>query len=355
MLREDCIVLDDTHHLADIASIASGCLFACDLICGGFPCQPFSNARTNGAHYSANDWKSWDQLMDALQARVRQGVQDRALLLENVLGLLEKLTAQKLQMLTDAGFHYKIFRIDSAAAFGCATTRPRIAIVAFRDAQHLTKFGRGPRPTGTAAGTPLSQIINQRNNSPAIMPPKLWLRGDSDMYKLWNKNNGVQVVSPATDALMNVRTKANSSFVPDGNGGTFICVHPSVAQQTTPLTDQQLAAFATYFVHQPDAAPIVRRLMPDEELRAMGWDEKEIPAAFRSAYVNGSPHKIYEYVSESICPPVWTAVAARMLWAMGKELPQGVSTAEADPSHVQLRQTCSAGIEYWKVLPLLPD
>ena len=40
-----------------------------------------------------------------------------------------------------------------------------------------------------------------------------------------------------------------------------------------------------------------------------------------------------------------------MLWAMGKELPDGVATAEAAAQHVERKET-EKGVEYWKVRPL---
>jgi hypothetical protein len=61
-------------------------------------------------------------------------------------------------------------------------------------------------------------------------------------------------------------------------------------------------------------------------------------------------HKQRTIVAESICPSVFELIAARMLWAMGKVLPDAVVTTEASLQHVQRDQT-SASVEYFRVLP----
>ena len=69
------------------------------------------------------------------------------------------------------------------------------------------------------------------------------------------------------------------------------------------------------------------------------------------AYWN-SPYRAYQGVSDSICPPVWEAIVARMLWAMGKKLPEGVRTDEARPEHVQELRSCKHNVKYTQINPL---
>jgi hypothetical protein len=156
------------------------------------------------------------------------------------------------------------------------------------------------------------------------------------------------VVSMATHELMCVRTRANAAYTPQGNGGTYVCTHESVARQTTKLSDRQLHAFAGWFAEDPEKEPIYRRLHPTEELRAMSWRDAEMPSMAKQAL--GNPTAPYEAISESICPSVFEAFAARMLWAMGKTLPAGTVTAEAQPVHIEIKRDARSGVEFTKLL-----
>lgn len=138
-----------------------------------------------------------------------------------------------------------------------------------------------------------------------------------------------------------------------GCSATFICIHGSVAQQRTRLSDVQLDGFKTWFLHHP-TQPIVRRLTPLEELRAMGWCEDEVASTIKShstLIFKDARRSVYQRISESICPNVFAAIAARMLWAMGKALPDGVATEEAAEEYVLCRVT-KRGIPYMRTTPL---
>jgi site-specific DNA-cytosine methylase len=267
--------------------------------------------------------------------------------------MLAYLSEEVLEPLRNLGYHLRIWQADGTI-FGCATTRPRIAIVAFRDEAALERFGNGPRPTHTSAGVPLSSIIDASYNDTFNSPEFIWLRNKSPQgmsYMHQAAHASSQVVGTSTSEVMGVRTKANATYTPQGNGGTYVCVHDGVASQRERLSDEQLQKFVGWFAHDPDRPPIYRRLHPTEELRAMSWRDHEMPPAARSVLASTAT-SIYSAISEALCPNVFEAIAARMLWAMGKTLPPGTKTEEALPAQVKRKRSTKSGIEYFKLVGL---
>jgi site-specific DNA-cytosine methylase len=345
-------VLDTACHPPQVTDMGYRCLHPIDLILAGPPCQPFSIANTMavGEVWKRPGGNAFGELLEALEARAKQGVLDQSLLIENVVGMLQHLSAEQLAPLDRLGYHHRVYQAD-ATIFGCATSRPRITIVAFRDPAALKRFGNGPRPTHPAAGEPLYHFINLEYNDTQNSPAFLWLRhktarDGSYMHKA--AHAGSQVVSPITTEVMAVRTKANATYTPDGNGGTFVCVHESVAGQRERLSDAQLQRFAHWFVKDPDREPIYRKLHPTEELRAMSWRDHEMPPHVKPIGEH-NPTDVYSAISESLCPNVFEAFAARMLWAMGKALAPGIVVEEARAEHIELKRNDKSGVEYIKL------
>ena len=129
-----------------------------DLICGGFPCQPFSVA---GKRLGRDDLRGnlfWN-LLD-----LADHVGARWLVLENVPGLLTSGTPKGedfrsiLQSLADAGFDAE-WRVFDSQRFGVPQRRRRLYIVAHRD----PAIGRG------------SEVLTQREGSkwhpPTVLAP----------------------------------------------------------------------------------------------------------------------------------------------------------------------------------------
>ena len=364
-LRELGVELDAAFHLPRMEDMAHKCMYDIDLICAGPPCQPFSNANTSkdGLGQSSSVWNraggdALGELFESLRTRIEvHKVKTHALLIENVVGMLQYLTEERLAPLRKLGYHWKVLQAD-ATIFGCATTRPRIAIVAFRDKEHLARFGNGPRPTHTTAGIPLSAVLNPEYNDPINTPTWLWLRPNgargacSPMHQAQHASS--QVVGINTTEVINVRTKSNDSYTPQGNGGTYVCVHPSVASQPHRLGTAQLANFAGWYANNPERTPVFRRLHLTEELRAFTWRLAEIPSEFKGALGKSLPKDRYAAISESLCPNPFEAIAARMLWAMGKQLPEGTVIEEALPElkHFKTKSHPESGLEYIKLLGL---
>ncbi len=102
----------------------------CDLVSGGFPCQPFSHA---GKRKGANDSRNmWPETIDVVNR-----VKPKFCFFENVPGLLSSgYFGQILYDLAESGYHVR-WRILSAAELGAPHKRDRLWIVAHANSSGL--------------------------------------------------------------------------------------------------------------------------------------------------------------------------------------------------------------------------
>lgn len=132
----DITCYDDVRNVGDDTPRA-------DLICGGFPCQPFSQA---GARAVENDARYlWPEF-----ARIIRVLQPRFVLLENVAGLLERGFGAVLGDLAACGYDAEWTSLP-AAAFGAPQRRWRVFVVAYPHCNKLDEchrelqvFGKSP-------------------------------------------------------------------------------------------------------------------------------------------------------------------------------------------------------------------
>jgi DNA (cytosine-5)-methyltransferase 1 len=151
------------HHLApelfnqDIRTLSPDEVPDHDLLCAGFPCQPFSQAGFKKGFDDAEKSERGNLffcILDVLEAK-----RPKAFILENVRHLLNhddgKTFALIHQHLTDLGYvvHYKVLK---ASDYGRPQHRPRIYIVGFDQAQVDTTYAfRFPDPI------PLKTTLNE--------------------------------------------------------------------------------------------------------------------------------------------------------------------------------------------------
>ena len=143
----------------DIKTINWGNVVRPDVICGGYPCQPFSNA---GKRRGEDDPRHlWPWVRDAISE-----LRPRYAILENVRGHLSMGGLTVIGELASIGYDAE-WRVVSAASVGANHRRDRIIIVAY--------------PNDTRSGTPTSgtnsngtqEVKKRRNESQS------WLSGCS--------------------------------------------------------------------------------------------------------------------------------------------------------------------------------
>jgi DNA (cytosine-5)-methyltransferase 1 len=112
----------DVPNLGDITTIDWSTVEPVDIICGGYPCQPFSN---NGHRKGSDDQRHlWPFMLDAIRV-----LRPRYVVAENVPGHLSLGFDRVLADLASLGFDVE-WSIIPACAFGAPHTRERLYFVA---------------------------------------------------------------------------------------------------------------------------------------------------------------------------------------------------------------------------------
>ena len=168
---------------------------AIDIVCGGFPCQPFSIA---GKMAGAADERSlWQEMY-----RVICDAKPRAILAENVYGLLSKKFELELETifsdLESAGYQVQAYGIG-AAGKGYPHKRQRVWFVGFANTNSERLF-RG----GATLQEPISEIQSEFARFSAHQI-RAWNENLDTEPVLFRKNAGI---SPAMDKYTERRVKA---------------------------------------------------------------------------------------------------------------------------------------------------
>lgn len=139
----DIFIDEGNLFVGDITKINAHDIPDFDILTGGFPCQPFSQAGLKKGFNEARGTLFFDV------ARILKAKQPSAFFLENVRGLLSHNGGKTFdtirRILTDDlgySFYYKIVR---ASDFGVPQHRPRLYMVGFKDKSIDFHF---PEPTG---------------------------------------------------------------------------------------------------------------------------------------------------------------------------------------------------------------
>ncbi len=118
-------------HLQDIQTVAEEDIPDCDVLTGGFPCQPFSKIGKLHGFADARGTLFWDVL------RILKAKRPKAFVLENVANLVNHDKGQTFKTILDGlendlGYtvHYKVLNTKD---FGVPQDRKRIYIVGFRE------------------------------------------------------------------------------------------------------------------------------------------------------------------------------------------------------------------------------
>ena len=154
----------DVPNLGDITTIDWSTVDHVDLICGGYPCQPFSTA-SHGQRVSPNLWPWFASAVRILRPRV--------VLLENVAAHLGLGFADVLGDLATLGFDAEWSAL-SACALGASHPRRRLFVVAYanqgsepvRPEHDQTSFMRHPPIHCWRWGVPTSDDVRADDGIP---------------------------------------------------------------------------------------------------------------------------------------------------------------------------------------------
>lgn len=182
-----------------------------DMVCGGPPCQPFSQS---GRHKGEDD--SRDMLMPALEVALT--IMPRVILFENVPGLMQELHKRYRYKLTRvatlAGYAVKWVQFD-CERYGVPQRRRRIAFVAVRHMRHMTAWpplpGRVPRPS-------LEQVLIESGMPPETVP--VLIRGRPSYTIMGGSGHGALVGGPKSYADMAKLGIDGTALAPTITGGS---------------------------------------------------------------------------------------------------------------------------------------
>lgn len=174
------------NHLpeGDITLIEASDIPDFDILTGGFPCQPFSNA---GKKEGFNDTRG--TLFFEIE-RIIKEKRPKAFMLENVKGLYthDKGRTFKVVMdaLEDAGY-YVTTKILSSNDFGLPQKRERVYIVGFDNQDSFSDFNF-PEPPKTP--TKLGDILEEEVEEKYTISDRLWAGHQRRKEEHKNKGNG---------------------------------------------------------------------------------------------------------------------------------------------------------------------
>lgn len=142
-------LFESGNYNSDIRSIDPSEIPDFDILCGGFPCQPFSQAGLKRGFEDAHNSERGNLFFYI--AEIIKEKKPKAFFLENVRGLLKHDNGKTLAVIQNIlenelgySFYYKIVQ---ACDFGLPQLRPRLFMVGFRDESFMKSFSF-PNPTG---------------------------------------------------------------------------------------------------------------------------------------------------------------------------------------------------------------
>lgn len=181
----------------DITEIDPQAIPPHDLLAGGFPCQPFSNAGLKRGFDDARGTLFFDV------ARITEHHRPKVLLLENVKGFARHDKGNTLRVVTEilADLGYSLtWKILNAKDFGLPQNRERIYMVAIRDDLEGV-FEKFSFPTPPSSPTKLADVLEKMSvDAKYTISDRLWeghqrrkrehrLRGNGFGYSLFNADS----------------------------------------------------------------------------------------------------------------------------------------------------------------------
>ena len=266
----------------DIAKIPASRIPDFDILCAGFPCQPFSASGKQKGFEDARGTVFFDV------CRIVQDTAPKVIFLENVKNLIyhdkKRTLAVILDKLIDLGYIPK-WRLLNAVDFGVPQNRERIIIVATKD--KAFNFDN----VKTRSRVVLDGFLDEHNKHDyldkseytTIDNPVTQRKSGLRFVGYRNKPIRKTGVRPDTEHLSRVHRQTNRIHSTNGTIPT--------------LTSQETSG--RYFIMQPDGR--VRKLTLDECFRIMGFPEN-----FKR---QSAVTEQYKQIGNSVCIPMIAAVA----------------------------------------------
>jgi DNA (cytosine-5)-methyltransferase 1 len=268
----------------DLQKVEPATLPQFDVLCAGFPCQPFSIC---GKQKGFNDTRGtlFFNVCQIIQAK-----QPQVVFLENVKHLLHhdqgKTLAVILESLEDLGYFVR-FKVLNAVDFGVPQNRERIIIIATKNKPF--EFNRLPQPTPKQ---PMATVLEEAGEFDTLDPSEYTLLAQMTRqphsgllfagYR--NKNIRVNGTRPNTKHLSRVHKQPNRIYSIEGT-------HPTLPSQESA---------GRFFIYNPKQAS-VRRLTLRECYRLMGYPDTFL--------IHPSKGEAYKQVGNSVCIPMIQALA----------------------------------------------
>ena len=187
-------IYDDVRKLKDDTTR----LGRINIVCGGFPCQPFSTASENGTFKrkgTEDDRFLWGEMFE-----IAQNVRADWIIGENVNGLINMGLDQILSQLEDNNYTTRVFNIPATAA-GANHQRNRLWIIANSNGAHRSR-------DGISCGVEKTELLNDINFRAREYEFTTW-KGETRVYR---EHDGL---SRGMDSIRRKRLKAlGNSIVP---------------------------------------------------------------------------------------------------------------------------------------------
>ena len=263
-----------------------------DVLCGGFPCQPFSSA---GKRQGFNDTRG-TVFFDV--CRIINAKQPRVVFLENVKNLTSHDKGQTFTVIRESleKMGYSVsHRVVNAVDFGVPQSRERILIVAVRNGPlfDFDKVRMVPR-------TPLKDFLDKESPDDSV-----WL--SEDEYVLLDESqiktqpkSGLRFVGYRKGNMRTNGVKDNTTHLSRSHKQMNRIYSAEGSHPTLSSTESS----GRYFIltYKPDGSQGVRKLSMDECYRIFGY-----PETYKRV---GSITDQYNRIGNSICVPMVQAVGA---------------------------------------------
>ncbi|MBL0267674.1 MAG: DNA cytosine methyltransferase [Chitinophagaceae bacterium] len=275
-----------------------------DILCAGFPCQPFSYAGKNEGFKDKTRGTLFFSILNILEAK-----RPIAFLLENVKGIKSHDGGRTLETIVSAlekaGYYVKWQILDSLK-FGVPQKRERWYCVGFLNDVEFSF------PSGNNKIVTLSKIIDKKNNDPALKLPKMEIEKINFHFK--NVSRAPRVKHDSSKYQPYTKKGRHGVFSYQKPDGSLRFHIGDVAK--TQIQEAFYCCLNTYaptiiFNRVPKLWDLKRKLSVLESQRLQGF-----PDSFKFPV---SDNQAYRQLGNSIALPVVREVAKSMLKALNYE------------------------------------